>query len=96
MRFEWTPEGFERVLGQGLAPAEVHAALIGPGPRLLQGVGDDVLSVLVRTGTGRLIEVWLTEADDDGARELMIAFDAGMLGHAKWRNAFGQQEQEER
>jgi hypothetical protein len=90
--FEWTPEGFARVRAQGLDPAEVHAALTGPGPRLLQPVDDDVLSILVRTAGGKLIEVWLTEDPADGARELFAAFDAGLLGQAKWRTAFGQEE----
>lgn len=92
MRFEWTPEGYARVVAQGLDPAEVNAALAGPGQRLLRQVDDDTLSVLVRTATGTLIEVWLTEADSDSARELFAAFDAGLVGHAKWRNAFGQEE----
>ena len=92
MRFEWTPEGYQRVLAQGLDPAEVHGALSGSGPRLLEAVGDDMLSVLVRTAAGKLIEVWLQEDPDDGERELFAAFDAGFLGKAKWTNAFGREE----
>jgi hypothetical protein len=92
MRFEWTPEGYQRVLAQGLDPAEVHQALSGPGPRLLEPVADDMLSVLVRTAAGKLIEIWLQEDPDDGAREIFAAFDAGFLGKAKWTNAFGQEE----
>ena len=92
MRFEWTPEGYQRVLAQGLDPAEVHQALSGPGPRLLEPVADDMLSVLVRTAAGKLIEIWLQENPDDGAREIFAAFDAGFLGKAKWINAFGQEE----
>jgi hypothetical protein len=92
MRFEWTLEGYERVLAQGLDPAEVHQALSGPGPRLLAPVADDMLSVLVLTATGKLIEVWLQEDADDGSREVFAAFDAGFLGKAKWINAFGQEE----
>jgi hypothetical protein len=92
MRFEWTPEGYQRVLAQGLDPAEVHQALSGPGPRLLEPVADDMLSVLARTAAGKLIEVWLQEDPDDGAREIFAAFDAGFLGKAKWTNAFGQEE----
>ena len=64
----------------------------GPGPRLLEAVADDMLSVLVRTTAGKLIEVWLQEDPDDGAREIFAAFDAGFLGKAKWTNAFGQEE----
>jgi hypothetical protein len=92
MRFEWTPEGYQRVLAQGLDPAEVHQALSGPGPRLLEPVADDMLSVLVHTAAGKLIEVWLQEDPDDGAREIFAAFEAGFLGKAKWTNAFGQEE----
>jgi hypothetical protein len=69
-----------------------NQALSGPGPRLLEPVADDILSVLVRTTAGKLIEVWLREDPDDGAREIFAAFDAGFLGNAKWTNAFGQEE----
>jgi hypothetical protein len=92
MRFEWTPEGYQRTVAQGLDPAEVHQALSGPGPRLLEPVSDDMLSVVVRTAAGRLIEIWLQEDPDDGALELFAAFDAGFLGKAKWANAFGEEE----
>lgn len=92
MRFEWTPEGYQRVLDQGLDPAEVHQALSGLGPRLLVPIADDMLAVLVRGGAGRTIEVWLQESPDGGAREIFTAFDAGFLGKAKWINAFGQEE----
>ncbi|HEU4347756.1 MAG TPA: hypothetical protein VFR35_08205 [Actinoplanes sp.] len=51
-----------------------------------------MLSVLVHTAAGELIEVWLQEDPDDGAREVFAAFDAGFLGKAKWINAFGQEE----
>jgi hypothetical protein len=88
MRFEWTPEGYQRVLTHGLDPAEVQEALLGPGPRLLSVVNDTMLAVLVRTAGGKLIEVWLQEDPEDGARELFAAFDAGFLGKAKWTNAF--------
>jgi len=91
MRFEWTPQGHQRVLAQGLDPAEVHQALTGPGPRLLQPVTEDILSVLAHTPTGTLIEIWLQEDPDDGAHEIFAAFDAGLLGQAKWTNAFGQE-----
>jgi hypothetical protein len=92
MRFEWTPEGYQRVLAQGLDPVEVHQALSGPGPRLLEPVTDDVLAVLVRMAAGNLIEVWLQEDPRDGVREVFVAFDAGFLGKAKWSNAFGWEE----
>jgi hypothetical protein len=92
MRFEWTPEGYQRVLAQGLDPAQVQQALSGPGPRLLEPVADDMLSVLVYTAAGNLIEVWLEEDAADGAREIFAAFDAGFLGKAKWTNVFGQEE----
>lgn len=92
MRFEWTPEGYQRVVDHGLDPAVVHAALTGPGPRLLQPLDGDMLSVLVRIPVGSLIEVWLAEDAGDGAREIFAAFDAGFIGQAKWRNAFGQEE----
>ena len=61
-------------------------------PKLLEAVGDDILSVPVRTAAGKLIEIWLKEDPDDGAREVFAAFDAGFLGKAKWINAFGQEE----
>lgn len=93
MRFEWTPEGHERVVAQGINPADVHAALTGPGRRLLQPVDADTLSVLIRTAAGTLIEVWLTEDPGDGAYEVYAAFEAGFVGQAKWRNAFGQEEE---
>ncbi len=51
-----------------------------------------MLSILVHTAAGRLIEVWLQEDPDDGARAIFVAFDAGFLGKAKWTNAFGQGE----
>ncbi|HET8659311.1 MAG TPA: hypothetical protein VFM55_09975 [Micromonosporaceae bacterium] len=51
-----------------------------------------MLSVLVHTAAGKLIEVWLQEDPDDGAREVFAAFDAGFLGKAKWTNAFGREE----
>jgi hypothetical protein len=92
MRFEWNPEGYQRVLAQGLDPAEVHQALAGPGPRLLAPVADDVLAVLARTPSGTLIEIWLREDPDDGAWNIFVAFDAGFVGKAKWTNAFGQEE----
>lgn len=92
MRFDWTPEGYQRVLAQGLDPAVVHEALSGAGPRLLQPVSEDMLSVLARTAAGTLIEVWLHEDADDGTWEIVIAFDAGFLGKAKWANAFGQED----
>jgi hypothetical protein len=85
------PGGLPTRPGTRLNPAEVHQALSGPGPRLLQPVADDMLSVLVHTVTGKLIEVWLQDADD-GAREIFVAFDAGFLGKAKWINAFGREE----
>ncbi|MBO0867047.1 MAG: hypothetical protein J2P15_00640 [Micromonosporaceae bacterium] len=91
LSYEWTPEGYQRVLAHGLDPAEVHQALTGPGPRLLEAVADDMLSVLACTDAGKLIEIWLQEVPDDGARELFAAFDAGFLGKAKWSNAFGQE-----
>jgi hypothetical protein len=93
MRFEWTPEGYARVVAQGLGPAEVHEALRGAEPRLLQAVDEQTISVLVRTAAGRLIEVWLGESSDDGVREIFAAFDAGFLGAAKWKNAFGWEDQ---
>ena len=89
MRFEWTPEGYARVIAQDLSPAEVHDALSGPGPRLLEPVDDDTLAVLVRTASGKLIEVWFVESPHDGVREIFAAFEAGFLGAAKWKNAFG-------
>ncbi len=94
MRFEWTPQGYQRVIDQGLEPAVVHAAMTGPGPKLLQPLDEDMLSVLVQTSTGSLIEVWLSDdTTGDGARELFAAFDAGFLGQAKWANAFNAQEE---
>jgi hypothetical protein len=80
------------VVARGLDPAEVHQTLAGPGPRVLESVADDMLSVLVHTAAGKLIEVWLREDPDDGVREIFVAFDAGFLGKAKWTNAFGQEE----
>lgn len=59
---------------------------------MLQLVAEDMLSVLVFTAAGRLIEVWLQESPDDDARKVFIAFDAGFLGKAKWANVFGQEE----
>ena len=92
VRFEWTPEGYQRVLALGLDPVEVDRALRGPGPRLRQMVADDVLSVVVRTADRTLIEVWLQEDPVDGQWEIFAAFEAGLLGQAKWSNAFGQEE----
>jgi hypothetical protein len=90
VKFEWSPEGFERVLAHGLDPADVSRALGGPGPRLLEVVADDMVSVLVHTAAGELIEVWLREDPVDDAWEVFVAFDAGFLGKAKWANAFRQ------
>ncbi len=89
MRYSWTLEGLERVYAQGLTPGEVHEALAGPGPRLIQPVGVETRRVLARTAAGRLIEVWLRESEDDGEYEVWAAFEAGMLGNATWKNAFG-------
>jgi hypothetical protein len=55
-------------------------------------VDDDTLSVVVRTQSGKLIEIWLVESPDDDVREIFAAFEAGFLGAAKWKNAFGQEE----
>jgi hypothetical protein len=92
VRFEWTSDGYERVVSQGLDPAEVNEALVGSGPKLLEPVGDDMLSVVVRINRGRLIEVWLREDLDDGEREIFAAFDAGFIARAKWTTAFGREE----
>ena len=93
MRFEWTPEGYARVVAQGLHPTEVHEALSNPGPRLLQPVDEDTLSIIVRTAAGRLIEVWLAEGRDGGVYEVFAAFDPGFVGRAKWKNVFGQEDE---
>ena len=90
--YEWTPEGYLRVLAQGLDPAEVHEALSGPGPRLLEAVSDDMLAVVGRTSAEKLIEVMATGEPGRRRAELFAAFEAGMLGKAKWINAFGQEE----
>jgi hypothetical protein len=41
LRFNWTVDALESVEAQGLQPAEVQAALTGPGPRLMQRVNGD-------------------------------------------------------
>lgn len=88
---EWTPEGYERTVRQGLQPAEVHTALTAPGRRLIAPITDDMISVLIRIRSGTLVEVWLQDSPDDDAREVFIAFDAGAIGTARWHNAHGQQ-----
>jgi hypothetical protein len=92
VRFDWTPESYQRVFDQGLDPADVSRALSGPGPRLLEVISDDIVSVLVHTSAGHLIEVWLQEDPVDEAWEIFVAFDAGFLGKAKWANAFGRED----
>ncbi len=47
---------------------------------------------MVRTRAGEIIEVWLKEYPDDEAWEIFVAFEAGFLGKAKWRNALGQED----
>jgi len=88
LRFNWTVDALESVEAQGLQVADVQAALIGPGPRLMQPINDDVLRVIARTPAGLLIEVWLTE-QPDGEYDIWTAFEAGAISRARWINAFG-------
>lgn len=74
---------------QGLTPSEVHQALAGPGPRLRQAVNGQTLRVVARTTVGRLIEVWLRESEHDNEWEVWIAFEAGAVAAAQWKNVFG-------
>jgi hypothetical protein len=89
LRFNWTVDALESVEAQGLQPAEVQAALTGPGPRLMQRVNGDVLRVIARTPAGLLVEVWLGE-QPDGEYDIWTAFEAGPVSRARWINAFGQ------
>lgn len=79
----------DQVSAQGLTSVEVHQALTGPRPRLRQTVNGQTLRVVARTTAGRLIEVWLHESEPDNAWEVWIAFDAGAVAAAQWKNAFG-------
>lgn len=92
VRYSWTIDALDRVYDQGLNPSEVHEALAGPGHRLMQPVNDEALRVIGRTANGRLIEVWLREADADSEWDVWIAFEAGAVAQAQWKNAFGEGE----
>ena len=89
MRYNWTVEALDAVYAQGLTPAEVHHALTGPGPRLIQPVNGETRRVLARTAAGRLIEIWLRDSPNDEELDVWVAFDAGLLAEATWKNAFG-------
>jgi hypothetical protein len=84
VKYSWTLDGLEQVRVQGLTPVEVHQALAGAGPRLRQ-----TLRVVARTAVGRLIEVWLRESGHDDEWEVWIAFEAGAVAAAQWKNVFG-------
>jgi len=88
VRYSWTLDALERVRAQGLTRAEVHEAL-DSHPRLEQPVNGVTRRVLARTRVGRLIEVWLRESGVDEEFEVWTAFEAGMVGRAMWKNAFG-------
>jgi len=45
--------------------------------------------VLARTAAGRLIEIWLRASPNDEELDVWVAFAAGLLGEATWKNAFG-------
>ena len=89
MRYSWTTDALDQVRGQGLSPTEVHEALNAPR-RLIQPVNGVTRRVLAYTKAGRLIEVWLRESAVDDEFEVWIAFEAGMVGQATWKNAFGE------
>jgi hypothetical protein len=67
VRYNWTIDALEQVHAQGVTPAEVHQALTGPGPRLIQPINGATRRVLGRTTAGRLVEVW-KNAFGDGER----------------------------
>jgi hypothetical protein len=79
----------DQIHAQGVTPAEVHHALAGPGPRLIQPINGTTRRVLARTAQGRLLEVWLRESAVDEELEVWTAFEAGMVAQARWKNAFG-------
>jgi hypothetical protein len=89
VRYNWTIEALECVYAQGLTPVEVQSALAGREPRLIQPVNGETRRVLARTSSGRLIEVWLRDSPNDEELDVWVAFDAGLLGEATWKNAFG-------
>ena len=89
MRYNWTVEALEAVYAQGLTPEEVHSALAGPGPRLIQPINGETRRVLARTAAGRLLEIWLRDSPSDEELDVWVAFDAGLLREATWKNAFG-------
>jgi hypothetical protein len=91
-RFEWTADGYQRVLDQGLRPAEVHEALTSGRRKLLQHIDDDTVGVLVHIAGGVLIEVWLVEDPSDGSYEVFAAFEAGAVGKARWMHVIGEEE----
>src|SRR5262249_53131093 len=62
VRYNWTIDALEQVHVHGLTPAQVHQALTGPGPRLIQPINGATRRVLGRTAAGRLVEVWLRES----------------------------------
>jgi hypothetical protein len=90
VRYSWTIAALEQIHAQGISPREVHEVLAGPGPRLIQPINGRTRRVLARTGARRLIEVWLRESGVDEEYEVWTAFDAGMVGRATWKNAFGE------
>jgi hypothetical protein len=65
----------------------VHEALAGPGHRLRQTIDGQTLRIIGHTSADRLIEVWLR--DSDGEWEVWMAFEAGAVATAQWKNAFG-------
>ncbi len=88
LRFNWTVDALANVEAQGLPAADVHAALTGLEPRLMQTINDDALRVIARTPAALLIEVWLTE-QADGEYDIWTAFEAAAVSRARWINAFG-------
>jgi hypothetical protein len=89
VRYSWSLEGLDQVRAQGLTPGEVHEALAGPGRRLRQAIDGRTLRIVGSTAESRLIEVWLRESDEDHEWDVWIAFDAGSVATAQWKNAFG-------
>ncbi|NJC71288.1 hypothetical protein HC031_16430 [Planosporangium thailandense] len=86
MRIVWSHGAMRLVERTGVSPAEVNQAVGAEGRRLLLPLeGDDGWRVITDV-TGRLVEVWLVRADE-GWYEVLGAFEAGMDGRARWRNA---------
>lgn len=86
MRIVWSRDMMRQVEAMGVPVAEVNQAVGAEGRRLLLPLEDDDGWRVITDVTGRLVEVWLIQAEE-GWYEVIGAFEAGMDGKARWHNA---------